>query len=75
MKKFSLLKCFPVTWNQSGNVELAECISKTKAEAIKLLQATCGCPLLDATGYAKIGTNTFVVAEAFDPMASNYASL
>lgn len=70
--RFGLLKCFPVTWNQSGNIELAEVEAKTKEEAIKLLQSTLGCPPLDASGYAKVGNDSFVVAEVYNPMASNY---
>jgi hypothetical protein len=73
MKKFGLLKCFPCGLFTSGNVELAEAVAPNKEEAIKLLQSTCGCPPLDKTGYAKVGTDTFVVAEVFDPMSSCYS--
>ena len=63
--KYGLLQCWPVG-NGSANRQLAECDAANKTDAIKKLQPHCpDIVTLDATGYAKIGEISYVVAEEF----------
>jgi hypothetical protein len=64
MKRYGLLKCFPLNYYQGGNECIAECHANSITDAIPQLQPQCSVKL-DNSGYAKAGEVSFVIGEFF----------
>jgi len=65
LANFGLLECFPAGRGLSGNNCLGEVDAVDLTAAVPLLQPLCPPGVtLDATGYVKVGTTSYVVAES-----------
>lgn len=71
MTTFVLTKCWPVPGLHGGtlsaNRSIAEVEAGDKQEAIEKLQFHCPAKM-DESGYVKIGFDTWVVAERWNPL-------
>jgi len=66
MKKYALVKCYPVGYG-SSNQTIADCSASSFDIAVNTLQRYVQSVTLNKNGYAKEGVYTWVVCAVYEP--------